>query len=121
MLYIANEESSSVTQWELVPYGTISVYAGIPGRYGSSAAELFYPGGITLDKYGNLYIADIDNQRIQMFCPNSVYGITIAGNGQLGNRSDEFYFPDDVALDADLNLYVSDSYNNRIQKFERIQ
>jgi DNA-binding beta-propeller fold protein YncE len=121
MLYIANEESHSITQWQLDTYGTKSIYAGIPGRPGNTAAQLFAPQGITLDKYGNLYVADCMNHRIQMFCPYAVYGITVAGTGQIGNASDELHFPRDVAFDADLNLYVTDTYNYRIQKFERIQ
>ncbi|CAF4531802.1 unnamed protein product [Rotaria sp. Silwood2] len=121
MLYIANDASHSVTQWELGTYGTKSIYAGIPGRPGSSAAQLNSPEGITFDKYGNLYIADCMNNRIQMYCPNAVYGITIAGTGQMGNGSNEFYFPRDVAFDSELNLYVTDTYNFRIQKFERIK
>jgi hypothetical protein len=61
------------------------------------------------------------NNRIQMFCPNAVFGLTIAGIGQIGNGSDELHFPRDIAFDSDLNLYVTDTYNYRIQKFERIQ
>ncbi len=49
--------------------------------------------GITLDKYGNLYIGDCQNNRIQMLCPNAVYGITILGTGQVGNGSNEFFSP----------------------------
>ncbi|CAF4257615.1 unnamed protein product, partial [Rotaria sp. Silwood2] len=85
ILYISNEESHSVTQWEMDTYGNRNIYAGIPGRPGNSPAQLMGPEGLTLDKYGNLYITDCMNHRIQMFCPNSVYGITIAGTGQIGN------------------------------------
>lgn len=56
-----------------------------------------------------------------MYCPNAVFGITIAGTGRIGNSSQDLYFPRDVALDAHFNLYVTDTYNNRIQMFERIQ
>ncbi|CAF3949962.1 unnamed protein product [Rotaria magnacalcarata] len=98
-----------------------NIYAGIPGRYGNSSAQLFYPEGITLDKYGNLYIADCQNHRIQMFCPNAIFGITIAGTGQPGNSSHELSYPGDVAFDAELNLYVTDTFNSRIQKFERVK
>lgn len=61
------------------------------------------------------------NNRIQMYCPNAVDGITILGTGQIGNGSNQFYFPRDIAFDANMNLYVTDTYNLRIQKFERIQ
>jgi len=120
-LYIANDAGHSVTQWQLDTYGTKSVIAGIPGRPGNSAAQLSSPEGITFDKYGNLYIVDCANHRIQMFCPYAVYGITLFGTGQIGNRSNELYYPRDVAFDSEMNLYVTDTYNMRIQKFERIQ
>ena len=55
-----------------------------------------------------------------MFCPDAVFGITIAG-GNGGSGPDQLNDPSDVAFDSDLNLYVSDTFNNRIQKFERIQ
>ncbi|CAF0996033.1 unnamed protein product [Rotaria sordida] len=121
IFYISNHDSHSITQWFIGDYEPHNIYAGIPGRFGNSSAQLFYPEGITLDSYGNLYVADCQNNRIQMFCPNSVFGITIAGNGQSGNSSYELSFPGDVAFDSELNLYVSDTFNNRIQKFQRIQ
>ncbi|CAF3821898.1 unnamed protein product, partial [Rotaria sp. Silwood1] len=121
ILYISNEESHSVTQWDMEPYGNHNIYAGIPGRPGNSPAQLNSPQGLILDKYGNLYITDCDNNRIQMFCPNAVYGITIAGTGQIGNGSNELHFPHGVTFDSEMNLYVTDTYNYRIQKFERIQ
>ncbi|CAF3849922.1 unnamed protein product [Rotaria sordida] len=121
IFYISNHDSHSITQWFIGDYEPHNIYAGIPGRFGNSSAQLFYPEGITLDSYGNLYVADCQNNRIQMFCPNSVFGITIAGNGQSGNSSYELSFPGDVAFDSELNLYVSDTFNSRIQKFQRIQ
>ena len=102
-------------------YGDKNVYAGIPGRPGNTPAQLQSPQGITLDTYGNLYIVDSGNHRIQMFCPYAVYGITIAGTGQMGNSSNRLYYPRNIAFDSDMNLYVTDTYNYRVQKFERIQ
>jgi DNA-binding beta-propeller fold protein YncE len=102
-------------------YEPHNIYAGIPGRYGNSSAQLFYPQGITLDQYGNLYFTDCQNNRIQMFCPNAVFGITIAGTGLSGSSANELNTPGDIAFDSELNLYVSDTFNNRIQKFQRIK
>ena len=120
ILYIANEESHSVTQWTVEDYGDRNIYAGIPGRPGNSTAQLNNPQGLTLDQYGNLYITDCENHRIQMYCPDAALGITIAGTGKIGNGSLDLYFPRDVAFDSEMNLYVTDTYNYRVQKFERI-
>ena len=37
------------------------------GEYGNSAGEFNYPVGITIDKKGNLYITDWENDRLQIF------------------------------------------------------
>ena len=120
IFYISNEQSHSVTQWIIGDYENRNIYAGIPGRLGNSSAQLFNPQGVFLDQYGNLYVADTSNHRIQMFCPNSIFALTIAGIGQSGNSSKELSYPYDVTFDSEFNLYVSDTFNNRIQKFERI-
>lgn len=56
-----------------------------------------------------------------MFCPDAVFGITIAGGGDGGSGPDQLFDPTDVQFDSEMNMYVSDTFNNRIQKFERIQ
>lgn len=121
ILYISNHDSYSVTQWYIGDYEPRNIYAGIPGRAGNSSAQFFYQDGITLDKYGNLYVADSQNNRIQFFCPNAVFAQTIAGTGASGHGATELNDPSDVVLDADLNLYVSDTFNGRVQKFMRIK
>ncbi|CAF1499103.1 unnamed protein product [Rotaria sordida] len=122
IFYISNQDSHSITQWIIGDYEPRNIYASIPGRPGNSSAQLFYPQGITLDRYGNLYTADSMNSRIQqMFCSNSVFGITIAGTGQTSTTSNELSYPGNVAFDLDVNLYVSDTFNSRIQKFQRIR
>jgi sugar lactone lactonase YvrE len=121
ILYITNEDSHSVTQWIIGDYENRNIYAGIPGRSGNSSAQLFNPQGLTMDKHGNLYVADVSNSRIQMFCPDAVFGITIAGTGRSGSAVDQLHFPYDLAFDFGMHLYVSDTWNNRIQRFNRIQ
>ena len=56
-----------------------------------------------------------------MFCPDAVFGITVAGTGQLGQGNNQLQFPYDVAFDSQMNLYVADTWNNRLQKFLRIE
>jgi hypothetical protein len=49
---------------------TRNIYAGIPGRPSRSSAQLADSQGVILDRYGNLYVTDCGNNRMQMFCPN---------------------------------------------------
>ncbi|CAF3315675.1 unnamed protein product [Rotaria sp. Silwood2] len=121
ILYISNEESHSITQWVIGDYEPRNIYAGIPGRSGDSAVQLYRPQGITIDKYGNLYVSDSYNNRVQMFCPNSVFGITVAGMGDAGSGSNQLSYPQDITFDSEMNLYVTDTHNFRIQKFQRIK
>jgi DNA-binding beta-propeller fold protein YncE len=120
IFYISNEDAHSIIQWYIGSFDRHYIYAGIPGRPGNSSIQLNHPQGITLDKHGNLYVADTLNNRIQMFCPNAVEGITIAGATQAGNSSEELNNPRDINFDSEMNLYVSDAQNSRIQKFQRI-
>ncbi|HTA82014.1 MAG TPA: T9SS type A sorting domain-containing protein [Bacteroidia bacterium] len=86
-------------------------------------AELSKPGNITLDKQGNLYIADVFNQRVRMVNKSTGIITTIAGNGNEGYSGDggqataaSFFYPASVALDNAGNVYVADELNNVIRE-----
>ncbi len=63
----------------------------------------------------NIYVADLDNDRIQKFDANGTFllkwGTNGSGNGQ-------FNKPYGVAIDSLNNIYVADKDNDRIQKFD---
>ena len=64
--------------------------------------------------FGNIYVADAGNNRIQKFNSSGTYvsqfGSTGSGNGQFSN-------PFAIAIDGLGNIYVCDNSNDRIQKF----
>jgi PKD repeat protein len=117
--------------------GIISTVAGdgySPGFGGYSGdggpatnAELYEPQGISLDATGNIFIADINNNRIRMVNTSGII-TTIAGNGygapfSGGYSGDggaatagELYHPTAVAVDLAGNVYIADQPNNRIRK-----
>ena len=75
----------------------------------------------TIDAFGNTYVNDCYNQRIQFYAGDMTKGRTIAGVIQArGNNIYTFNFPTAIALDTNLNLYVADSNNFRIQKFNSL-
>ncbi|CAF4515375.1 unnamed protein product, partial [Rotaria socialis] len=115
IFYISNGDSHSITQWIIGDYENRNIYASILGCPGNMSAQLFYLQGLILDNYGNSYVANSSNHRIQMFCPGAVFGITIAGTGQVGQGDSELKFPYDVAFDSEMNLYVANTWNNHIQ------
>jgi hypothetical protein len=85
----------------------ISTVAGSNGR-GGLDNQLSGNRGVFVDTNGNLYIADMDNGRIQKWVPGATAGLTVI-NGLVG--------PIDVYVDANNTIFVLEHYGNRVRKF----
>lgn len=48
---------------------TLTVRAGSTGNLGATTTTLNQPHNLDIDSYGNLYVADCVNHRIQKFTP----------------------------------------------------
>ena len=121
-IYIANANQHTIVQWATVT-NVGSVVAGSNGVSGTNNNTLNFPAAVKIDPLGNLFVADNNNHRIQLYCrfPSVLsYGRTIAGIGVLGASAVALNYPSGIALDEDLNFYVADNSNHRIQKFTRI-
>ena len=77
---------------------------------------------VTIDKLGNIYIADTMNDRIRFVTKRTGIITTVAGTGVRGYNGDNILAtkaqldrPSAVAIDVIGNLYISDTYNNRIR------
>ena len=114
--------------FRLDPSGYLSRVAGTgqPGYSGDGNkavnAQLSTPEGLAVDLGGNLYIADLGNQRIRLVTPAGIIS-TIAGTGVAGYTADnvpattsELSSPQEIAMDSAGNLYIADQGNNRIRK-----
>ncbi|MES2703093.1 MAG: T9SS type A sorting domain-containing protein [Bacteroidota bacterium] len=125
-VYIADAGSQRVRKID--GSGTISTIAGtgVAGFSGDGgpavSAQLYGPYNIAIDAGGNIYIADVDNNRIRKI---SVTGIitTVAGNGAAGYSGDggaataaALHKPIGVAVDTARNLFIADGWNARIRK-----
>ncbi|CAF3014835.1 unnamed protein product [Rotaria sp. Silwood2] len=64
-VYVADELNNRIMRW---PKGAKqgSIIIGGNGK-GSNSNQLNYPIGLSLDLYGNLYVVDSDNARVQRF------------------------------------------------------
>ncbi len=96
--------------------------AGFSGDGGpATSAQLGGPDGLALDAAGNLYIADVYNNRVRLVTPDGVI-TTIAGTGAAGFSGDDgpgvnadLNNPWSLAVDQQGNVYVADTFNARVR------
>ena len=72
------------------------------------------PQGITLDNFGNVFVADSGNDRILKFDSHGNLLESIESFVNSSNQPDTFDFPEFVAVDSQDNIYITDTNNNRI-------
>jgi len=94
--------------------------AGQPGVLGSNATSLNRPADIKPDNYLNMFVADSQNSRIQMFCHNNQTDITIAGDGVVGHSATRLNDPRGITFDSSMNMYIGDGGNGRVPKFLKL-
>ena len=129
-LYVADQSNNRVLFYlagNTTParvYGQFGSYtSNIQNIGGLSANGLDAPRGVALDSSGNLYVADLVNNRVLFYLAGSTTATRVYGqlgsfttntpnNGGTGANSLDL--PYGVALDSSGNLYVSDYANNRV-------
>lgn len=96
-----------------------SIYNG--DNIQATAAAIYNPHWVTLDKYGNMYITDFSNHRIRKV---NTLGIvtTIAGTGLPGYAGDngpatnaKIDGPYGIAIDNANNIYFADAYEHVVR------
>ncbi|WP_111631310.1 NHL domain-containing protein [Larkinella arboricola] len=125
-LFIADQFNERIRK--VSPNGIITTVAGTGSRGYSgdggvaTQAKLGFPTTVAVDKQGNLYIAELTNNRIRKVSPNGII-TTVAGNGIEGASGDgglatqaRISRPVGVAVDGQGNLFISDYGNIRIRK-----
>ncbi len=127
-LYIADLYNHRIRKID--PSGNISTVAGngvgeFSGDGGpATSAGLYFPHDVAIDAADNLYIADLNNNRIRQVDTNGIIS-TVAGNG-VGEFSGDggpatsasIYGPKGVTVDSAGNLYIADFNNYRIRKVD---
>ena len=127
-VFIADALNSVVRKMDT--QGTLTTVAGsYPGSAGYSGdhgpatlAALNQPGGVAVDAFGNLFIADTLNHAIRKVSSHGTI-TTVAGNGSPGYSGDGgpainagLNGPAGIAVDANGSLYIADRENHAIRK-----
>ncbi len=124
-LYIADTDNNAIRK---ISNGIITTVAGGQSGFGGDGglatnARLSVPQSVAVDASGNLYIADMGNQRIRRVDPSGVI-TTVAGTGTAGFSGDGgtataamLSAPAAVGVDASGAVYVSDVDNHRVRRF----
>ena len=111
--YSGDNIPDSTAEFYFAPYVVLNLYYYYPLNY-----------GVTLDKQGNIYIAD-GNNRIRKITSSTGIITTVAGNGTPGVDGDggqatnaQLNNPTNVAFDDSGNMYIADFGNYRIRKVD---
>ena len=142
ILYVTDSGNDRIVIFELVtgttcPSGTEESVDGVCfvekfGSVGNDDGEFDDPSGLAFDSTDDLlYVADTDNNRIQIFeiitgttCPSGTEEIVdgvcfVEKFGSAGTTDGKFDTPIGIALDTTGNLlFIADSDNDRIQVFD---
>lgn len=131
-LYIADATNNRIRKVNSA--GVISTVAGgaaLPTFSGDGGqavgAGMLLPGGVAVDASGNLYIADIGDNRIRKVSTSGII-TTVAGNGTKGFSGDGAAATSaqlnlssahiGLWVDSAGNLYIPDPGNNRVRKVD---
>jgi DNA-binding beta-propeller fold protein YncE len=70
---------------------------------------LKYPRGISVDGSGNVYVADTNNHRVQVFTGTGTF---VRKWGGTGTGDGQFNAPTGIVVDGSGNVYVADTNNH---------
>jgi RHS repeat-associated protein len=127
-IWVAEQESARLSEFtgtgsfvETVGFGVSNGEAKLQvcttgcraGTAGSGNGQLNEPEGITFDG-SNLYVADMNNNRVQEFNEKREY---VTKFGTKGTGDAQFEAPEDIAVaSGGEDLYISDFGNDRVQE-----
>lgn len=124
-IYIADQGNQRVRK---IAAGVITTIAGsgVQGFSGDNGpatqASLYFPAGIATDANGNIYIADVGNERVRKIDITGTIS-TIAGNGSITYNGDNgpatqaaINEPLNLTVDSYGNIFIAEGYNHRIRR-----
>jgi sugar lactone lactonase YvrE len=129
-LYIAEPNNKRVLRVD-AGTGIITLFAGsggpAPGGDGGPAtlASFAFPAAVAVDNVGNVYISDLNDNRVRRVDGQTGIITTVAGTGAASSTGDgglataaSVWSPAGMAFDQFNNLYIADELGGRIRRVD---
>jgi hypothetical protein len=128
-LYVADQFNYRIRK--VSPAGVVTTFAGggwngLPQSGGydgaASSATFNYPVSVACDHAGNIYVADISNNKIRKITPQGMVSTFAGGDYYHYGTVDGvgtaalFYVPNEIASDSSGTLYTVDDDNHLLRK-----
>ncbi|CAF1116879.1 unnamed protein product [Rotaria sordida] len=110
-IYIVDRGNHRVQLWIVGGNAGITV-AGSTGSAGSWSYQLSNPTTVALDQYGDIYVLDQGNSRVQKWSPGATYGTTVI--------SASMSSPYGMRIGRLGNILITDTNNHRVISFPLI-
>ena len=104
-------ENNGTFKWRTGRNASISNY----GSSGTGDGEFYYAKGLSIGLDGKIYIADTNNNRIQVLDKN---GSFVRKFGNYGTAPGQFYYPGDLVFNQNGNLLIVDENRDYLHYFD---
>ncbi|CAF1496326.1 unnamed protein product, partial [Didymodactylos carnosus] len=115
-IYVADSNNQRVQQWQSGQTNG-STIAGVTSQSGNGFNQFNSPTSVFVDINDNLYVADLNNYRVQRWASNSVVGTTVAGGNGQGPALTQLGTTYSIYVDTNDSVYVSELGNHRVTKW----
>ena len=129
-LYIADANNNVIRKVDIGGVITTIAGNGSPGNTGdngaATSARLHSPSGVAVDAFGDVFIADVNNNVVREVIDSTGIIVPYAGNYSPGHAGDggaataaQLYFPASVSVQGG-SLYIADQGNNTIRRVDSL-
>lgn len=117
-VYIADSMDNRVSHWRILQTGQV-IWISHFGKRGSGDGEFLSPADVALDARGRVFVADQNNNRIQVFDAKGTYLWQFGTAGYTDDMqadAEKFLLPVSICIEGDF-LFVNDLVNRALKVF----
>jgi sugar lactone lactonase YvrE len=113
-LFVTDPGGNRVEHWQIPHFGYKPVYASSFGGTGTGQGQFRHPGDLAVDRQGDVWVPDVENNRLQEFDPSGAFKRQL---GSVGTGNGQFSSPKGIAFTDEGEFWVADSGNSRLEEF----